>query len=335
MLGKYLSPESDVVWSGDITMPFAGVAPAERWIWRGRIDYIIHCAGSISFDSAMADETWRANVDGTQNMLRLAEQLRVPAFVHLSTAYIAGNANRFTEDDLDVGQENNNVYEESKLAAEEVVREWKGGNWTIHRMSIMIGNSRTGFTPTFTGYYGFLLSFWRLLGMLRQMWEENEIHCRRQGIEFSEDGTLRLPLNIKCSETAKLNLITSDWLSSIIADTIENHKAENRTLHPVHPNPPLVKWAIETSLKFLGIEGLKYNSEEQPTSPLLARMQRILDRGLERYYPYVNHGPEFTYDKLVASLGGSYYPPPPITESLLSKMLDYAIRMNFGRENQT
>ena len=57
------------------------------------------------------------------------------------------------ETELDVGQTPGNDYEHSKIEAERLVR---AADWldppTIYRPSIIVGDSRTGYTATFHGF---------------------------------------------------------------------------------------------------------------------------------------------------------------------------------------
>jgi nucleoside-diphosphate-sugar epimerase len=88
------------------------------------ISRIVHCAGALEFREEFAELDQRVNVQGTANMLRLAEALRVPC-CHFSTAYIAGRRpGRALESEIDVGQEFSNPYESSKCRAELLVRDW-------------------------------------------------------------------------------------------------------------------------------------------------------------------------------------------------------------------
>lgn len=322
--------ETDIAIDGDVTLPYAGFNEADRRKWKGRIDKIVHGAASIKFDEAVAEETRYINVDGTNNVLRLAEELGVHDFHFLSTAYVAGSARVFTETDFDVGQTTRNAYESSKFSAERLVRDWSGGKFSIHRLSIIVGDSHNGVVHAFNGYYGFLVPFWRLLQSLRQKWEVESEECLKHGIQFS-DGLLELPLYMDCSLTSTLNLVTSDWVSLILADLFDL-PSSNQTYHLVNPAPSRVQWTIEVSLRHLGVGGLQYGkSLEHSEHSLLRRLQGGLDRGLNRYRPYITHEPIFGCDNLKSTLRERYVPPPVIDEVLLVKMLDYAKSVNFGQ----
>jgi long-chain acyl-CoA synthetase len=90
-----------------------------------------------------------------------ARRGRFESFVHVSTAFVAGtHAGHFGEDDLDVGQGFRNAYERSKFEAERLVRE-RAGTLPVQvvRPSIVVGDSRSGWTPAFNVLYGPLRAF--------------------------------------------------------------------------------------------------------------------------------------------------------------------------------
>ncbi|MEA2126617.1 MAG: hypothetical protein QOI80_3399, partial [Solirubrobacteraceae bacterium] len=125
---------SGVAVPGDVTRPLdvdlAGVT------------HIVHCAADVSFDRPLADAR-AINVAGARHVVELAR--RAPALerlVHVSTAYVAGIApGRFR-----------NSYEQSKHEAEEVVRA-ADVPYAIVRPSIVVGESRTGWTSSFNVLY--------------------------------------------------------------------------------------------------------------------------------------------------------------------------------------
>jgi long-chain acyl-CoA synthetase len=136
--------------AGDITAdgPWLDDAVAAR------VGSIVHCAASVSFSLGL-DESRVINVEGTRRVLDLAE--RVPGLerlVHVSTAYVAGtHEGPFGEDDHDVGQGFRNAYERSKWEAEGLVRARTHLPWSIVRPSIVVGDSRTGWTSAFNVLY--------------------------------------------------------------------------------------------------------------------------------------------------------------------------------------
>jgi nucleoside-diphosphate-sugar epimerase len=328
--GDRLTSE-DACWTGDVRLPLCGLSPAVRRAAKGRIDLFLHCAGSIRLDQAGMAETAATNVEGTKHVVELGRTLGIPSFHHLSTVYVAGDAARFSEAEFDVGQTPRNPYEASKRVAEQLVRDWSGKNWSIYRMSILIGDSRSGVTPTFAGYYGFFEVFWRLKAAVCERWRRNPSACR--AYRMSSNGIVNLTLTVPCSPIARLNLIPCDWFAETLADLLER-SSTNSTYHLVHPDPPLVQWVIETSLAHMGIANSHVGAvAPDETSKCVCRLQQMLDRALKPFLPYVTHGPALPCNRLMEALGDRYLRPPAIDESLLARMLDYAMRVNFGRDD--
>jgi long-chain acyl-CoA synthetase len=150
--------------AADLTTPGLGLSAIARDRLAASIGAIVHCAASISF-SLELEEARHINVDGTRAILELAEQAHehgaLDRFVHVSTAYVAGEQDRcVSEDDGDLGQGFRNTYERTKLEAEEVVRA-SAVPTAILRPSVIVGDSATGWTPSFNVIYFPLQAFAR------------------------------------------------------------------------------------------------------------------------------------------------------------------------------
>lgn len=141
----------------DITVPCLGLRPRTL----RDVTHVVHCAASISFTLPLA-EARAINVGGTRNLLELACQLpALERLVHVSTAYVAGRSSGvFTEDDHDVGQIFRNTYEQTKWEAEHLVARSQLPA-TIVRPSIVVGESDSGWTPSFNVIYWPLQAFAR------------------------------------------------------------------------------------------------------------------------------------------------------------------------------
>jgi len=124
---------------------------------------IVHCAADTAFDLTLA-ESRRINVGLTAKVIE-AVMGASPAggpgpdcrVIHVSTAFVAGKRRGFIrEGEPDTGERRssdfNNAYEQSKWEAECLVRA-SGIPWTIVRPSIVVGDSRSGFTLHFRVVY--------------------------------------------------------------------------------------------------------------------------------------------------------------------------------------
>jgi thioester reductase-like protein len=149
--------------AGDIEQPGLGLSEAARARLAEEVTTIVHGAASVSFDLSL-EESRRVNVDGTRNVVELAERCpELERLTYISTAYVAGEPRcLFREDQLDVGQRFRNPYERSKFEAERMIRERaKGMPLQVLRPSIIVGDSRTGRTSSFNVLYGPLKAFAR------------------------------------------------------------------------------------------------------------------------------------------------------------------------------
>ena len=134
----------------------AGLPPLPPGVTR-----VVHCAASVSFTLPL-HEARAINVEGTRRLLAACERLpALERLVHVSTAYVAGDAEgRFGEGDRERGQGFRNTYEQTKLEAERLVAAAPVPA-TIVRPSIVVGDSRTGWTSSFNVIYQPLQAFAR------------------------------------------------------------------------------------------------------------------------------------------------------------------------------
>lgn len=148
--------------AADVERPGLGIEPGRRAELAERVSEVIHSAASVSF-SLPLEESRSINVEGTRHMLEFAEQARAERFAYVSTAYVAGtHAGEFREDQLEVGQEFRNAYEQSKFEAERLVREHADVlPVQIFRPSIVVGERSGGWTASFNVLYAPLKAFVR------------------------------------------------------------------------------------------------------------------------------------------------------------------------------
>jgi nucleoside-diphosphate-sugar epimerase len=161
-----------VAYAGDVTRPGLGLSAPARDRVLATVDGVVHSAASVSFDLPLA-EARAINVGGTQAVLSLARELagrgRLRRFVHVSTAYVAGDhPGTFREDQTWAGQGFRNTYEQSKLEGELLLASSaRDLPLVVARPSIVVGDARSGWTAGFHGLYGPLRALAR--GLLRRI----------------------------------------------------------------------------------------------------------------------------------------------------------------------
>ena len=120
------------------------------------VNRVVH--GAASVDWALPIEAARGiNVEGTRRVVELAQAAHargvLKKFDYVSTCYVCGRRRGpILEEDLDAGHGFFNTYEQSKFEAEKLVRA-SGLPYITFRLSIVVGDSRTGYASAFKVLY--------------------------------------------------------------------------------------------------------------------------------------------------------------------------------------
>ncbi|HRF12301.1 MAG TPA: SDR family oxidoreductase, partial [Candidatus Accumulibacter phosphatis] len=129
---------------GDLTQPELGVSKADIHKLKGKIEHFFHLAAIYDL-KASAEDQQRANVDGTRNTVRLAEEIDARHFHLVSSIAAAGLfEGLFREDMFDEAENLDNPYFRTKHDSEGIVRRECKIPWRIFRPAIVVGDSRTG-----------------------------------------------------------------------------------------------------------------------------------------------------------------------------------------------
>ena len=317
-LGKRL-PLPTVI-EGDLTRPACGLdADARRWVAR-HCDEVLHNAASLTFRGPdRSGEPWLSNVTGTRNVLDLVRETGLRHFHQVSTAYVCGRREGIVrEDELDVGQAFGNDYERSKVEAERMVSEACGRGpgrletVTVYRPSIIVGDSRTGWTSTYHGFFAVLRLGHTLLSRV---------------VVGATSGPALLALLGIAADAGK-NFVPVDWVSSMIAQGVLSPAARGRTYHLTHPEPvpmaaaaEVVQEAVET-----------YSPAAAPGDPEACDEEWFAENlcsQLDIYRTYLCSDPIF--DRGHAAVLGAGLPCPALDKGTLMRMAKFAIDNDFGR----
>jgi len=141
--------------TGDITAPNLGLSQTDLDRALAETTIVFHLAAI--YDLAVArDLALRVNVTGTRNVNDFARRARKLRHYHyVSTCYVAGKrTGRILETELAHTAGFRNYYEETKYLAELEVQALQSElPVTIHRPSVVCGDSRTGETAKYDGIY--------------------------------------------------------------------------------------------------------------------------------------------------------------------------------------
>ncbi|MCA1558645.1 MAG: SDR family oxidoreductase, partial [Acidobacteria bacterium] len=198
---------------GDITRPDLGMEPSVLEAARRETTTLFHLAAI--YDLAVAkDLAYMVNVEGTRNVNRFAREiLNLRRYHYVSTCYVAGKRKGLIlETELRHTAGFRNHYEETKYQAEIEVDELKSElPVTIHRPSVVCGDSRTGETAKYDGIY-YLIHYLRIRPRLLSR------------------------INIG-NHNVRLNLVPVDFVVEAMAALAQDERAIGATVQLADPLP--------------------------------------------------------------------------------------------------
>ncbi len=301
----------------DLTLPGLGVSEADRRWLKGKQLGVIHSAASIRFNaSSPDDEPYLSNVVGTRNLLEFLKDFEVSCFHYVSTAYVTSRSVRADVADLprqevavDFGATGGNDYETSKITSERLILDYA---WlqskTILRPSIIVGDSQTGYTSTFHGFYA-------PLQIAKQV-------VKLPGGNLLSGAWFRGQLGMK--ETDAKNFVPVDWVARAIARVALDDRLHGNIYHLTNPQPVAsidVQTAIVNALSE-GNEAGRTTTEEPASIPANFREQ------LAVYESYFNNDPRFDCANTRRALPD--LPCPRIDVDQLTRLGKFALKANFG-----
>jgi thioester reductase-like protein len=313
LLGGAARPGRAIAVAGDVTSPRLGMSGRRRDWLAERVDRVIHCAATVSFTLGL-DESRAINVEGTRRMLDLAascaERGGIDSFVHVSTAYVAGtHSGDFGEHDLDVGQGFRNAYERSKFEAELVVRR-RAQELPVQvvRPSIVVGDSRSGWTPAFNVLYTPLRAFSR--GAYPLIPARPEAPVDIVPADFVADAVLALAGRPGSGAT---HHVVAGRRASTVGEIVELASANARRRAPLLVPPRLYRGLIHPVLVRTG-----------------PRQRRQALRRSEIFFPYFAMEVRYNDRRARSALTPLGLEPPPL-RSYFDRLMDFARLAEWGR----
>ncbi|MGH7169014.1 MAG: SDR family oxidoreductase [Gemmataceae bacterium] len=302
---------------GDLRAPGLGLGTAER-SWLGReAETVIHAAAYVAYHPAPEGEPWETNVNGTYRLLDLCRSLGVTEVHHVSTAFLCGDRRGTVyEHELDIGEGSGNAYEQSKFAAEQSLHDFAGIRATIYRPSIIVGDSRTGYTSTYHHFYRFLELAVRLFGRTGVSPVGPKARARRL--------TLRLPL----SGNERQNVVPVDWVSRALIELVGQPRWHGQTYHLVNPRSVPIREATAITEELLQFEGIQWVGEKGLPDPTSVE-QMVLEQ-FQDYWSYLRNDVTFDCRNTLEAL--PKLPPPAFDRELVARLLHFAQNDGWGRE---
>lgn len=303
---------------GDLQEPELGLSARGReFLASGESIQVVHGAAEVRFD--LPYPVMRAqNVEGTKAVLDLAQRLhgegRLTRFDHVSTAYVAGDRPGLAlEGELDVGQRSRNDYERTKLEAEVMLAEARAAGLpiTVHRPSIIVGDSRTGKASSFKVLYWPLKLYAR--GRFRTIFGRPDCTIDVVPVDYVADAMLAL-FGLPAATGRTFHLTAGPARQATISHLV----ALTERIYQGKP----VRY-LDPDFYFRWLRPF--------LRPLLLLLRPdVANRG-GVYLPYLKANPSFDVAEASRLLEPLGIVPPPV-ESYWETILRYAKDTNFGAE---
>jgi NAD(P)-dependent dehydrogenase (short-subunit alcohol dehydrogenase family) len=282
---------------------------------KGRIDHFFHLAAIYDM-TADAESQRIANVEGTREAVRLAEELDAKRFHMVSSIAAAGlYKGTFTEDMFDQAEKvDNHPYFQTKHESEAVVREECSVPWRVYRPGIVVGHSETGEMDKIDGPYYFFKLLQRARNALPQWFPGVGIEGRR------------------------INLVPVDYVARAMDHIAHIDGFDGQAFHLTDPDPLTAGQVINVFAKAAHAPeaAMRIDSKMFEFIPKQVRMgltmlppvkritdQVLADLGIPRsVLVYINYPTDFDSTKTQTALEGTGISVPPLP-SYADKLWDY------------
>lgn len=271
----------------------------------GAFDAVWHCAASTDLVCDDPAQLQRANVDATRIVLRLAQQLGVPRFHHVSTAYQCGETQTAVpEARVPQPARFRNAYEHSKWCAEELLWREIPDRLTVYRPSIVIGQTDLRRITHWQGFYLYVRQVGRLAAA----------RARQAGSGMQ-------PIAFPGRADTPLDLVCVDDVVSAMHRLSRYPGSRGAAFHLVAPR----RWAIGALAREIEalLDGAQIHLSEAPEVAATWHGDRVID-GL---MPYLRISPTFETTRTRAMLNACGH----VTSSLTEERLVRHLRAALGR----
>lgn len=276
---------------------------------------VVHCAATVNWALPL-DAARATNVLGTRRVLDLASVAAragvLERFDYVSTCNVCGRRpGLVAEEDLDDRHGFFNAYEQSKFEAERLVRS-SGLPVMTFRLSMVVGDSRTGYASTFKVMY------WPLKMLARGM-----------------------ALVVPADRAGVLDIVPVDYVCDALEHISRNTLLRGRTFHlAAGPGASsTIGEVLDLACRTFGVRGPLlvpagfYEAVIRPLAWLLVwGKRRDAMKKARVYLPYFSYRAHFETTRTTAALAGSAARVPPVRE-YFQRLVDYAVDSDWGRRD--
>ena len=182
---------------------------------------------------------------------------------------------------------------------------------TIYRPSIIVGDARTGYTTTFHGFYTPLKAVFSAMHLIDPNWSTGTPLMTALGLSGKE----------------RKNLVPVDWVSAILTRIVDRPDLHGRTYHVTSPRPVPVSLFTETMEQAVRAQ-MSRNDKAKPATSKGADIVKMFMSQMQVYRTYWRDDPQFDQRNLLEAAAD--LPCPEMTREVLLRLIDFAIRTNFG-----
>ncbi len=317
---KYIGNTLQIVEQGPGN-EYLGLDKKSFFKYAGTADMIIHNAACTQLEA-----DWnlyeKVNIQGTKQAIEFAAHTPSKSLAYTSSAYVAGTrTGRVGEDELIAAGSFRNGYEKSKAISENEVRKAVVDGKIramIFRPSIIIGCSRNGWMCEEHHFFDFIFR----LSLIHKI-----ILKQLASLKLKVDYHFRIPGDPQATK----NFVPVDYVAHSIALLVERGQAWGKTFHLTHPKPLKLKNLesyVQKALGWLEIT-LCPKREIKDLSPL----EKKFFRSTQIYEKYFWEEPCFDQGNLKSVLGGYLPVPEPISQELVSQLVEFIKVKHLHRKN--
>lgn len=291
--------------------------PKADW---GATDDVIACAASLKLFKTSDGEPHRTNVDGTRAVIDWCRRNAVRRIHAVSTAYVCGSArDELIPEAFHIPQPVFRTdYEATKWQAEMLLRQWAEAPenvLTILRPSFVVGDSQTGYTTQFFGFYQLA----RLVSTLKQQYDGKPNNIPTE-----------IPLRMPIPTAARPNLVPVDFATRIIAEVVTNPRWHGRIYHLTDPEPPPNRSYKGWFEEYYNLCGGHFVDPHEPLGDLTPAEALLWER-VEQMAFRVSHSPRFSQRNTAEVMAAANIEFPVIDRDRVFRLLDFAAAHDWGR----
>jgi hypothetical protein len=183
----------------------------------------------------------------------------------------------------------------------------------VYRPSIIVGDSRTGYTATYHGLYPYLQFPWLLSRFAPR----------------DADGRWHAPVRLNLTGDERRNLVPIDWVSAVMAHVLLHPELHGRTYH-LTPRQPVTARTLEQAMaENYGYYGPTFVGPEGLNGGPMNELEKQFYEYVATYQPYWHEEPVFECAHTTDA--APHLPCPDIDVPFLSRLIAFAVKDRWGK----